>query len=105
MASSQQPADTSDAVMMEADAPDSPPTSQTQSPSASFHRHQQSNPQQSQSNTSASRTNGDGMKSNFGTPGSSWLSKKFTEEYDRAQSNVVDKNWDHTEFGDPLMQD
>lgn len=37
-------------------------------------------------------------KINHGMPGSSWSSKKFREEYDRAMDNLVDKNWDGGEL-------
>lgn len=33
-----------------------------------------------------------------GAPGSSWNTKKFNEEYDRTGANVLDKDWDQSEF-------
>ena len=35
----------------------------------------------------------DEPKVNFGAPGSSWNTKKFTDEYDREYAKVVDKDW------------
>ncbi|TEY40910.1 hypothetical protein BOTCAL_0414g00090 [Botryotinia calthae] len=44
-------------------------------------------------------------KVNHGAPGSSWNSKKFKEEYDRAWEGLLDRNWDgKNRYGDPLMQ-
>lgn len=43
-------------------------------------------------------------KINHGSPGSSWSSKKFREEYDRAWDALVDKNWDGKKYGDPLVK-
>ncbi|QSZ28977.1 hypothetical protein DSL72_003486 [Monilinia vaccinii-corymbosi] len=44
-------------------------------------------------------------KVNHGAPGSSWSSKKYREEYDRAWDGLVDQNWDgKTKYGDPLMK-
>jgi hypothetical protein len=76
--------------MME--APDSPPeTSHTAAANSS----QPSSSQQTNSN----RVNGDGnAKVNHGPPGSSWTTKKFQEEYERANTQVLDQNWDSSEF-------
>ncbi|CAD6447156.1 5e86d77e-1ec0-4bea-b748-283f758c186d [Sclerotinia trifoliorum] len=43
-------------------------------------------------------------KINHGSPGSSWTSKKFREEYDRAWDALVDRNWDGKKYGDPLVK-
>ncbi|RAL65097.1 hypothetical protein DID88_001204 [Monilinia fructigena] len=44
-------------------------------------------------------------KVNHGVPGSSWSSKKYREEYDRAWDMLLDKNWDgKTKYGDPLLK-
>ncbi|KAM0140419.1 hypothetical protein ACHAP3_002724 [Botrytis cinerea] len=37
-------------------------------------------------------------KVNHGAPGSSWNSKKFKEEYDRAWEGLLDRNWDGSKF-------
>lgn len=37
-------------------------------------------------------------KVNHGPPGSSWTTKKFQEEYERANTQVLDQNWDSSEF-------
>jgi hypothetical protein len=41
---------------------------------------------------------GSSEKSPSGAPGSSWSSKKFHEEYERAMTGVLDKDWDHGKF-------
>ncbi|KAF4621573.1 hypothetical protein G7Y89_g14515 [Cudoniella acicularis] len=100
----------SDAMM--ADAPTTPPhpiSQQTISPPTPKQQSSQpSGSQQSQSNTGASRVNGEGgstsVKANFGAPGSSYATKKFNEEYERALQSVVDKDWDGTKYGDPLLE-
>ncbi|TVY93534.1 hypothetical protein LAWI1_G000414 [Lachnellula willkommii] len=71
-----------------ADAPDSP----IQTSSQQFH-----SPQHSQ----GSRANG--AEKSSGAPGSTWNTKKFNEEYDRAMMGILDKDWDHTKYGDVLM--
>ncbi|KAG9232071.1 hypothetical protein BJ875DRAFT_467889 [Amylocarpus encephaloides] len=82
--------------MME--APDSPPHGSTQ---AQFVAQSKS----VQSNSSAARANGEGnSKANFGSPGSSWSTKKFNEEYQRAYDAQTDKDWDVTKYGDPLLE-
>lgn len=75
--------------MME--APDSPPEQHTVfSPTYS------SQAQSSQQAANSARTNGDNSaKVNFGAPGSSWQTKKFNEEYERAESQLLDRQWDH----------
>ncbi|CAG8960337.1 hypothetical protein HYFRA_00012411 [Hymenoscyphus fraxineus] len=112
-----QPAD-SDSVMVE--APDSPPTTTTNNntmfalPLPSFSGAQ--NAPQTQANSGAQRTslNGGesssasassvgGGKHNFGLPGSSYQNKKFHEDFVRASENLTDKEWDATQYGDPLM--
>lgn len=47
--------------------------------------------------TTPSKTGGQD-RVNHGTPGSSWSSKKFREEYDRVLDGLVDKNWDSELF-------
>ncbi|PQE06408.1 hypothetical protein CJF32_00002448 [Rutstroemia sp. NJR-2017a WRK4] len=55
--------------------------------------------------TTPSKTN-DPSKINHGAPGSSWNTKKFREEYDRAYESLIDKNWDGAKrYGDPLIKD
>ncbi|PMD64086.1 uncharacterized protein K444DRAFT_583824 [Hyaloscypha bicolor E] len=54
--------------------------------------------QGSQQAANPARTNGDNSaKVNFGAPGSSWQTKKFNDEYERAESQLLDRNWDHSE--------
>ncbi|CZR62062.1 uncharacterized protein PAC_11959 [Phialocephala subalpina] len=104
MSSSQQPTsqpaeNTPDEPMME--APDSPPElDRVVSPTQSF----ASLPSGSQQPSSSSgRVNGEsGAKVNFGAPGSSWQTKKFNEEYDKMESQLLDKSWEQR-FGDPLL--
>jgi len=102
--------------MME--APDSPPElDRVVSPTQSF----ASLPSGSQQPSSSSgRVNGEsGAKVNFGAPGSSWQTKKFNEEYDKMESQLLDKSWERKSskmsvpsmlangtserFGDPLL--
>jgi hypothetical protein len=80
--------------MME--APDSPPElSYATLANQSFSAQTPSSSQQSNSG----RVNGEAnAKVNHGAPGSSWQTKKFTEEYERAQNALLDQNWDHGEF-------
>lgn len=63
-----------------ADAPDSPNTSSSQSP------------------TIRKESVGGGGVERSGAPGSSWNNKKFHEEFERAQNALVDKDFDHSEF-------
>ncbi|CAG8978757.1 hypothetical protein HYALB_00012742 [Hymenoscyphus albidus] len=110
-----QPTD-SDSVMVE--APDSPPTTTTNNstmfalPLPSFSGSQTA--PHAQANSGATRTslNGgessnasasSGGKHNFGLPGSSYQNKKFHEDWVRASENLTDKEWDATQYGDPLM--
>lgn len=73
--------------MME--APDSPPEFE-RSPTQSF----AGQPSGSQA-SSAGRVNGDsGTKVNYGAPGSSWQTKKFNEEYEKMESQLLDKQWE-----------
>jgi len=102
MSSSQQqsailPVDDSvDEPMLE--APDSPPDFE-RSPTQSF-ANQPANSQPS----SSSRVNGESSsKVNYGAPGSSWQTKKFNEEYDKMESQLLDKIWEQ-KYGDPLLQ-
>ncbi|KAH7330104.1 hypothetical protein BKA65DRAFT_404961 [Rhexocercosporidium sp. MPI-PUGE-AT-0058] len=74
------------------EAPDSPPeTTQVNSSG------QASTASGTQANSS-SRVNGEGgsssTKTNFGAPGSSWTTKKFNEEYEKAESNLLDRTWE-----------
>jgi hypothetical protein len=79
--------DNADELMLE--APDSPPDFE-RSPTQSF-AGQPANAQAS----SSSRVNGESSsKVNFGAPGSSWQTKKFNEEYDKMESQLLDKNWE-----------
>lgn len=74
-----------DETMIE--APDSPPEPE-RSPTQSFagQPSQPSNP---------NRVNGEsGAKVNYGAPGSSWQTKKFHEEYDKMESQLLDKQWE-----------
>lgn len=58
---------------------------------------QASQAQSSQQAANPARTNGDNSaKVNFGAPGSSWQTKKFNDEYERAESQLLDRNWDHS---------
>jgi hypothetical protein len=97
--------------------PDSPPEQHSMfSPTSA------SQAQNSQQASNPTRTNGDNSaKVNFGAPGSSWQTKKFNDEYERAESQLLDRTWDHSEcyyvliygkstescaakYGDPLIQ-
>lgn len=42
------------------------------------------------------------MKFNSGAPGSSYDSRKYAEEYDRAEASLLDREWDISRYGDPL---
>ena len=73
--------------------PDSPPEHVVFSPT------QASQGQGSQQAGNSARTNGDNTaKVNFGAPGSSWQTKKFNDEYERVESQLADRNWDHSEY-------
>jgi hypothetical protein len=82
--------------MME--APDSPPEQHVM-----FSPTQASQGQNSQQAANPARTNGDG-KVNFGAPGSSWQTKKFNDEYERAESQLLDRQWDHSEHHSVLLR-
>jgi len=88
-ASEPQAAEGSDLDMME--APDSPPEQHVM-----FSPIQASQGQTSQQAANPTRTNGD-AKVNFGAPGSSWQTKKFNDEYERAENQLLDRQWDHSE--------
>jgi len=61
--------------------------------------------QSSQHTANPARANGDSnAKVNFGAPGSSYSTKKFIDEYERAENQLLDRQWDHAKYGDPLMQ-
>lgn len=77
------------------DAPDSPP----EMPSASIGNLITTLSSGSSKDTSpmtmappASKASGE-TKVSFGAPGSSWNTKKFSEEYERAEATLLDKNW------------
>jgi len=38
--------------------------------------------------------NGGETKINFGAPGNTWSTKKFAEEYERAENLIMDKHWE-----------
>ena len=38
------------------------------------------------------------QKITHGAPGSSWQSKKFNEDYEKAFSNLMDQNWDNGKY-------
>ncbi|RFU36015.1 hypothetical protein B7463_g402, partial [Scytalidium lignicola] len=42
----------------------------------------------------------DSGDADFGAPGSSWNTKKYHEDYERAYSTLLDQNWDHAKYGD-----
>lgn len=44
------------------------------------------------------RANGE-AKTNHGAPGSSWNNKKWHDEYERASSQLLDQDWNHSKFG------
>jgi len=93
-----QAADGSDQDMME--APDSPPEQ-----GIMFSPTSTSQAQSSHQAANHARANGDSnAKVNFGAPGSSYSTKKFMDEYERAENQLLDRQWDHTKYGDPLMQ-
>jgi hypothetical protein len=75
------------------EAPDSPPDvifSPSSTPQA----------QSTQQAANPARANGDSSaKINFGAPGSSWQTKKFIDEYERAENQLLDRQWDHSECG------
>lgn len=72
------------------DTPDSPPETQTLSgPSSSF-----TGPQPQYNGGKALSKTEEASKINHGVPGSSYSSKKFQEDYERAYNSLIDKNWD-----------
>ncbi|CZT05036.1 uncharacterized protein RAG0_11271 [Rhynchosporium agropyri] len=85
------------------DAPDSPPEN----------THAAAAPSSTLANT-AGRVNGDGGRPSsgggssstktpgFGAPGSIWTTKKFSEEYEKAEANMLDRAWEN-KYGDPLL--
>jgi len=77
------------------DAPDSPPhdsgTWQTSGPQGPLRDFTTNQPLSPPSNA-GSRANGE-TKIHFGAPGSSWNTKKFSEEYERTDLNLVDRQW------------
>lgn len=75
----------SDEIM--AEAPDSPPAEYTGNNSASA------------SSASNSQINGEaGPKAAHSTAGSTWNNKKFQEEYQRAEGQLADQNWDASKY-------
>jgi len=82
-----------------AEAPDSPPEiSHLPAPAQSFTTHLTSSAQ-----PTSSRVNGEAAKVNHGAPGSTWSTKKYQDEYDRACSSLVDQNWDNRKYGDTAL--
>jgi hypothetical protein len=78
------------------DAPDSPPdftpgSDIYQAASRSATQPFRDASQAQQANTGI-RVNGE-TKIHFGAPGSSWQTKKFSEEFERAESGLLDKQW------------
>lgn len=74
------------------EAPESPPEISHANPAS-----QASAPSGTQANTSGRLTgdvHGNTTKTNFGAPGSSWSTKKFNEEYEKAESNMLDRGWE-----------
>ena len=56
----------------------------------------------SSAQTNSNRVNGESnTKVSHGAPGSTWTTKKFQEEYERANTQVLDQNWDASES--PLL--
>jgi hypothetical protein len=54
--------------------------------------------QSSQQAANPARANGDSnAKVNFGAPGSSYSTKKFVDEYERAENQLLDRQWDNSE--------
>jgi hypothetical protein len=91
------PQDLSDQIMME--APDSPPETQNSSADPSFSSQAPSGSQQNNQQANTSRSNGDSAaKVNHGAPGSTWYTKKFYDEFERASNSLQDQNWDHGMF-------
>lgn len=85
------------------DAPDSPPEGSSGFESRPSGSQQVANSSSTRANGEASGsggsgsragTNGGEAKITFGAPGSSWTTKKFAEEYDRAENSIMDKNWE-----------
>ncbi|PBP22551.1 hypothetical protein BUE80_DR006534 [Diplocarpon rosae] len=73
------------------DTPDSPPES-------SHLERQSAGPQ----GASLGRANGD-AKTNFGAPGSSYQTKKFGEEYEKVEAQLLDRQWENP-YGDVLWR-
>jgi hypothetical protein len=93
-----QAADGSDQDMME--APDSPPEQNVMfSPTFT------SQAQSSQQAANPGRANGDSnARVNFGAPGSSYSTKKFMDEYERAENQLLDRQWDNSECGSVFVR-
>jgi len=84
------------------EAPDSPPDA-SHLPAVNQLFSSISSPQQSTSNR-VNGVNGETTKCNHGAPGSSWSSKKFQDEYERAYGQLLDQGWDMKKYSDPLLQ-
>lgn len=82
-------------MMME--APDSPPEP-SHAESTSLPSHPSSSQQTQQAGVSSGRVNGEGnTKPSYGAPGSSWQTKKFSEDYERAMRELIHQEWDACE--------
>jgi hypothetical protein len=82
--------------MME--APDSPPETQNSAAGLPFSPQSPGSSQQTQQ-ANTSRANSDSAaKVNHGAPGSSWSSKRFHDDYERAMNSLLDQNWDQSKF-------
>ncbi|EKD13148.1 hypothetical protein MBM_08591 [Drepanopeziza brunnea f. sp. 'multigermtubi' MB_m1] len=90
---------TTDQQMTE--APDSPPDNNTAHVERTNFNHT-SSASQASGNSSSNSAKGE-TKANFGTPGSSYTSKKFQEEYDRMESLLLDRNWENL-YGDVVYR-
>ncbi|RDW66266.1 hypothetical protein BP6252_09901 [Coleophoma cylindrospora] len=84
----------SDQIM--AEAPDSPPAEVSNS----------NNFVSASESSSSNQVNGGGSaaKISSGAPGATWNNKKFMEDYHRADATLVDRDWDATRYGDPLLK-
>ncbi|CAL3963655.1 unnamed protein product [Diplocarpon coronariae] len=69
------------------DAPDSPPESS-----------HVERPRAGSQGAPAGRAGGD-AKTNFGAPGSSYQTKKFAEEYEKVEAQLLDRQWENA-YGD-----
>jgi hypothetical protein len=102
VASSSSPKDKGSDDDVTMDAPDSPPEF-TQAQASTWQSSKEAAQPTPQANT-GSRVNGE-AKAHFGAPGSSWQTKKFSEEYERAEANLLDKQWSHSRLLYPLGEE